>query len=68
MQDSLTCKYLEIHLLVDQSSIIYSRTSLARTRRDCPNLFEPQRSRNFREKKSGSDQGQFHYAMITDAQ
>jgi hypothetical protein len=30
--------------------------------------FEPPRSRNFREKKSGSDPGQFHYALITDAQ
>jgi hypothetical protein len=30
---------------------IYSRTSLARTWRDCQNLFEPPRSRNFREKK-----------------
>jgi len=30
--------------------------------------FEPPRSRIFREKKSGSDPGQFHYAMITEAQ
>ena len=29
---------------------------------------EPQRSRNFREKKSDSDPGQFHYALITGAQ
>ena len=32
------------------SVIKYSRTSLARTRRDCKNLFEPQRSHIFREK------------------
>jgi hypothetical protein len=31
--------------------------------------FEPPRSRNFRQKKSCSDPGQFHYLyMITDAQ
>ena len=46
----------------------YSRTSQPRTRRDCQNVLEPPRFRNFREKKSGSDPGQFHYAMITDVQ
>ena len=46
----------------------YSRTSQPRTRRDCQNVLEPLRFRNFREKKSGSDPGQFHYAMITDVQ
>jgi hypothetical protein len=29
--------------------------------------FEPLRSRNYREKKSDSDPGQFHYALITSA-
>ena len=28
--------------------------------------FEPPKSRNFREKKSGSDPGRFHYVVITD--
>jgi hypothetical protein len=53
-------------------SVSYSRTSLARTQRGCQNLFAlsvVRATRNFREKKNlGSDPGQFHYDMTTDAE
>jgi hypothetical protein len=53
---------------------MYSRTALARTRWDCQNVFELSEVRATGgpvisdRKKSGSDQGLFHYTMITDAQ
>ena len=49
----------------------YCRTSLARTWRDCQNLFELSEVWGpviLERTKSCSDPGQFHYAMITDAQ
>ena len=56
---------------------LYSRTSLARTRRECQNVFELSEVRATdwhrgpvisEREKSDSDPGQFHYALIADAQ
>jgi hypothetical protein len=59
---------LSLFVNVQNENIYIYTVELEGTVKMCSSYrkFEPPRSRNFREKKSSSDLGRFHYAFITD--
>ena len=61
--------YIEVPLFQLPYTVELRSFELEATVKICSSYwkFETTRSRNLREKKSGSHPGQFHYAMITDA-